>query len=550
MADETKPAAGQKPVDIFGVPTLPLDAFAATAEQKPLQPGQLFADRYKIEASIGGGGAGAIYSAFDETSEEKVALKVIRPGLASTPEARKRLVREAIVARNIRHSNVVAVHDVGLSAERVYMVMELLQGQNLRMWLGQQSSRGVDCSFPAVTAIVLAILDGLDAAHAQNVVHRDLKPENVFLLSEPGDGAVKLKILDFGLANANGPHASQASMMGTPIYMAPEQRTMPDSARASADLYSLSIMFYELLMGVPPERFWQPPSRGRADVPQTIDALIERGISNHPRSRPQSVAEYRAALLAALTPPKPAPAPTQAPTQQSPAPVKPAPEATPSTPVAATPPAPAVSIPDMLKQAEVLAERASDMVQARKAGWNIPWENAHDLLKRAAKTGDVEAKVAYGHFLRKGLGSYLPAQQDLARVWYESAAADGSGEAMCALGQMDRFGHGGPKNAASSIAWFVKAGEAGYAQGDYMAGFAYNAKLGDWGGITDLPRARYHYERAARAGETSAMIHLGEMLAEGRGGPKDRAAAKAWFEKAEKSGDDSGADMLRQYSLR
>lgn len=174
----------------------------------------------------------------------------------------------------------------------------------------------------------------------------------------------------------------------------------------------------------------------------------------------------------------------------------------------------------MLNQAQAYADTASDMVHARQAGWNIPRDNARDLLKRAAETGDIEAKVAYDYFLRKGLGGSWPAQPDPARAWYQSAAVDGSGEAMCALGQMDRFGHGVPKNAASSIAWFIKTGEAGYPPGDYMAGFAYNAKLGDWGGVTDLPRARYHYERAARADETSAMIHLGEMLAEGRGGPK------------------------------
>ncbi|MEQ1609540.1 MAG: tetratricopeptide repeat protein [Hyphomonadaceae bacterium] len=230
--------------------------------------------------------------------------------------------------------------------------------------------------------------------------------------------------------------------------------------------------------------------------------------------------------LAALAPPKPAPqAQTPALAQQKAASMKPAPQAAASKPVASTPPSPsptpAVSIPDMLKQAQAYADTASDMVHARHARWNIPWDNAHDLLKCAAKTGDIEAKVAYDHFLRKGLGGSWPA-----RAWYQSAAADGSGEAMCAFGQMDRFGHGGPKNAASSIAWFVKAGEAGYPQGDYMAGFDYRAKLGDWAGVTDLPRARYRYERAARAGETSAMIHLGETLAEGRGGPKDRAAAK------------------------
>ena len=231
----------------------------------------------------------------------------MRPGLAPTPDARKRLVREAIIARNIRHPNVVAVHDVGQSEGQVYIVMELLQGKNLRWWLGEQSRRGADCSVPAATAIMLAILEGLDAAHAQNVAHRDLKPENVFLLSEPGDGAMKLKILDFGLARTDGPQASHVSMMGTPVYMAPEQGTMPDTVRPSADPYSLSIMFYEPLIGVPPQRHWQPPSRGRADVPQAIDTLIEGGIADHARSRPQSVVEYRNALLAALAPPKPAP---------------------------------------------------------------------------------------------------------------------------------------------------------------------------------------------------------------------------------------------------
>ena len=88
MTDPTKP-----PIDLSGLRTLPLDSLAAPAEQKPLQPGQIFAGRYKIEAAIGEGGAGAIYRAIDETSEEAVALKVLRAGLAPTPEARKRLVR-------------------------------------------------------------------------------------------------------------------------------------------------------------------------------------------------------------------------------------------------------------------------------------------------------------------------------------------------------------------------------------------------------------------------------------------------------------------------
>lgn len=149
----------------------------------------------------------------------------MRPGLAPRSGARKRLVREAIIARNIRHPNVVAAHDVGQAEGQVYIVMELLQGKNLRWWLGEQTSRGADCSVPAATAIMLVILEWLDAAHAQNVVHRDPKPENVFLLSEPGDGAMKLKILDFGLARTYGPQASHGSLQAEAGRMSCRQLT-------------------------------------------------------------------------------------------------------------------------------------------------------------------------------------------------------------------------------------------------------------------------------------------------------------------------------------
>jgi uncharacterized membrane protein YhaH (DUF805 family) len=148
--------------------------------------------------------------------------------------------------------------------------------------------------------IIAEILSGLDAAHRAGVVHRDLKPENVMLMSEPGDGGAQLKLLDFGVARAAGTGDTGATSLGTRGYMAPEQITAPDAAQPSADLYSLSVMFYELLVGVVPQGHWQPPSGGRSDVPAAIDKLIERGLSNNPRVRPQSVAEYGKLLAEAM----------------------------------------------------------------------------------------------------------------------------------------------------------------------------------------------------------------------------------------------------------
>jgi TPR repeat protein len=121
---------------------------------------------------------------------------------------------------------------------------------------------------------------------------------------------------------------------------------------------------------------------------------------------------------------------------------------------------------------------------------------------------------------------------------------------MAALGTLDRYGFGGPKNPQSSIAWYIMAGEAGNPEGDLMAGFAYRATLRDWGGVPDYPKARYYLERAAAKGNEIAMLHLGEMLAEGQGGPVDRSAAKAWLERAEKAGYTSAGDKLKAYQLR
>ncbi|MBI1339108.1 protein kinase [bacterium] len=268
-------------------------------QRKHLAAGEVFAGRYEIAAVIGEGGMGVVYRARDTVTDQQVALKLIRADRLAGSDGAKRLIREGVVSRNIRHPNVIAVYDVGEVSGQPYMSMEYLEGKSLRWWIRQWINAGADCPFPIAARIVAELLAGLEAAHAAGVVHRDLKPENVILLAEPKDTEVRLKILDFGIARAPGGQASTTSI-GTEGYMAPEQITAPDAAQASADVFALSVMFYELLVGVLPKGHWQPPSGGRSDVPPAVDAVIQKGMSNNPRARHQSMTEFRKAMFEAL----------------------------------------------------------------------------------------------------------------------------------------------------------------------------------------------------------------------------------------------------------
>ncbi len=298
-----RPAAAPAPADIdFSALRTMDDAQTrqpSRFEQKRLQPGEVFAGRYSIVQLIGEGGMGVVYRANDKLTEKEVALKLIRAERLAGADAVKRLIREGVTSRDIRHPNVVAVYDVGEADGQPYMSMEFLAGKSLRAW-NRERMQGPDCSLKTAANIIREILAGLEAAHKSGVVHRDLKPENVMLLSDPSDEGVRLKLLDFGIARAPNTGDTGATSLGTRGYMAPEQLTAPDAAQASADLFSLSIMFYELLVGVVPQNYWQPPSGGRGDVPIAIDQLIQKGLSPSPRARPQTVAEYRDALEAAL----------------------------------------------------------------------------------------------------------------------------------------------------------------------------------------------------------------------------------------------------------
>jgi serine/threonine protein kinase len=266
-----------------------------------LETGKDFHSRYTIEGELGRGGIGIVYLAHDKVSNQGVALKLVNPALVTSVRARERFIREGRIARDMRHKNIVAVYDVNEAEGHVYLVMEYLPGETLRSWVHRIVAAGKDIPFDNARQIIRNVLEGLHAAHAAGVIHRDLKPENIMLIGNPDDGDYRLKILDFGIPRAVRHQIHQQITTTTAAsdglsYLPPEQKTAADMVGPPADLYSVTAIFDELLLGVAPGLRRAALSKEGQDLTSEIDAIIEKGLSTRPQDRYQSAREYMTAL--------------------------------------------------------------------------------------------------------------------------------------------------------------------------------------------------------------------------------------------------------------
>ncbi|HEX3854175.1 MAG TPA: serine/threonine-protein kinase, partial [Polyangiaceae bacterium] len=219
--------------------------------------GTLLADRYRIDALIGEGGMGKVYSAEHVLMRKRLAVKVLRRELTSVPEVVARFEREAMAAGNIEHPNVAGATDFGkLPDGAVFLVLEFVSGHSLR----DEIARG-NFEVERALHITRQIASALSAAHLQGIVHRDLKPENVMLVEKGGDPDF-VKVLDFGIAKVpigdldgvakgGNPITKAGMVFGTPEYMAPEQ-ALGQNVDGRADLYALGVILFEMLAGVRP----------------------------------------------------------------------------------------------------------------------------------------------------------------------------------------------------------------------------------------------------------------------------------------------------------
>src|SRR3984957_1419773 len=214
------------------------------AAKGQLEPGTLLAERFEILQLLGQGGMGAVYKARDTELERLVALKLIRPELASHPEILRRFKQELILAREVTHRNVIRIFDLGQAQGIKFITMEYVEGRDLKGLIHEKGKFTAEEAVP----IVLQIAAALEAAHTAGVVHRDLKPQNVM-----SDKDGRVYVMDFGIARSleHQGMTQTGALMGTPEYMSPEQ-AKGEKVDARSDLFALGIIFYECLTGVSP----------------------------------------------------------------------------------------------------------------------------------------------------------------------------------------------------------------------------------------------------------------------------------------------------------
>lgn len=271
---------------------------AARAASSPiLEAGQVLGGRFQIIEILGIGGMGAVYKAYDRDIDQMVALKCIRPDLATNPEVVQRFTQELLLARQIAHKNVIRLYDLRDSGGLKFITMEYLEGRDLGSLMEERGKLPI----PEAVDIIRQVCSGLAAAHAEGVVHRDLKPSNIM---QRKDGCVV--VMDFGLARAEDKDlmTKTGAIMGTFQYMSPEQ-AKGQRADARSDIFTVGVILYELLTGKTPypsdssiasllkrtQEAVVPPSTLDSGIPRALNAIVCKCLERDLTRRYQTMDE-------------------------------------------------------------------------------------------------------------------------------------------------------------------------------------------------------------------------------------------------------------------
>ncbi|UQA56279.1 serine/threonine-protein kinase [Polyangium aurulentum] len=339
-----------------------------------LQPraGDVLLGKYRVERVLGKGGMGVVVAARHVELGELFAIKLLLPGVIPSDDADARFLREARASARLKGEHAARVHDVGrLEDGAPYMVMEHLEGTDLKALLAARGPLSIDEAID----YVLQASEAIAEAHELGIVHRDLKPANLFL-TRRRSGAPLVKVLDFGIAKQLGPEipggdlTKTGALLGSPVYMSPEQIMHSREVDARTDIWSLGIVLYELLTGVVPfegttfpqlmaavlGREPTPLRDKRPDAPASLAAVLDRCLRKEPAERFESIDALAAALRALPPGEREAPRPPMS-----------------SVPLPVKPEAPALSQDEQLARTstQLVATRAPasvDMVETRSSG--------------------------------------------------------------------------------------------------------------------------------------------------------------------------------------
>ena len=273
------------------------------------KPGTTLLGRYRLERPLARGGMAMIYRGHDPVLDRSVAVKVM-PERLKTERSHARFLREARLAAQVSHPNVVETYDAGvLESGAPFLVMELLDGETLYQLLHREGKLPLH----QAVNVLEAVLSGVAAAHKRGVVHRDLKPSNVLLLAD----APHVKVIDFGLSKDlrdKGPRLTgPREALGTPSYMSPEQ-VMAEPVDARTDVYGIGVLFYEMITG---KRAFPKPAKGKLvkdvfamilrdspppptsvepELPEAVDAFVRTSMAKRPDDRYPSADAMRVAV--------------------------------------------------------------------------------------------------------------------------------------------------------------------------------------------------------------------------------------------------------------
>lgn len=311
-SDQTQVLHRDLSADFRDPPTMEIGNSAYDRDHSPLDlvPNSAFGPRYQIESLLGQGGMGKVYRALDRELNRTVALKLVRPELASDPQSMARFRQELLLASKVSHRNILRIHDLGDVGGVKFISMALVEGLDLHDLIAKYGP----LPYQRALNIALQLCSALDAAHAENVIHRDLKPRNILL-----DGTDHVYVTDFGLAKSMEMEAAAMTrtgdLIGTPLYMSPEQIEAKDVDQRS-DIYSLGLILYEMVKGDLPfagkssvqvmhSRMTTAPKDPRAlapDLPNYFGAVIAKCLALIQGERYQSAAEIRKDLETGVAP--------------------------------------------------------------------------------------------------------------------------------------------------------------------------------------------------------------------------------------------------------
>ena len=267
------------------------------------QPGQVVGE-YKIVRVLGRGGLGAVYEAMHLISQRAEAMKVMLPEQTGTEEMKERFRREIQLLASLNHPNIARLHNAFYFEDQLIMVMELVEGEDLR-----SRSRSARMAMPMLMDLATQVLAALDYAHARGVVHRDIKPANIMI-----SFAGLVKVLDFGIAITQGSVnlTMAGSLIGSPMHMSPEQ-VRGEKATQQSDIYSFGVTLYELIAGQSPvsgattyelmmahlNGTPTPLAELRPEIPARLSDVIARALEKDPAKRFTTAAEFLGALRSA-----------------------------------------------------------------------------------------------------------------------------------------------------------------------------------------------------------------------------------------------------------